>query len=135
MSKISLVKKLGIKSGMRISIIKDDGNSFPVLDDLPEGISIVNIRNNELLDFILGFYIHEQNLLRDIYYLKTHLKKEGMIWISWPKKNSGKETDLNRDLIREIILNEGLVDIKVCSLNEIWSALKFVYRRKDRQNT
>jgi hypothetical protein len=67
--------------------------------------------------------------------IKKHLKKDGMIWISWPKRNSGKETDMNRERIREIILKEGLADIKVCSLDEIWSALKFVYRRKDRHNT
>ena len=53
-----------------------------------------------------------------------------MIWISWPKGGSGVDTDLNRDLIREFILQTELVDVKVCSVNEIWSGLKFVIRKE-----
>lgn len=63
---------------------------------------------------------------------KKNLKKDGMMWISWPKKSSGVTTDLDENFIRDFGLQEGLVDVKVCAVDEIWSGLKFVYRIKDR---
>lgn len=132
MSDSPLIKKLGIKPGMTVSLIDVPEDLYPILGDLPDEVSIVKIKGNVFLDFIHAFYTREKDLVRDIYFLKSHLKKDGMLWISWPKGGSFTETDLNRDSIRKLILNEGLVDIKICSVNEKWSALKFVYRRKDR---
>jgi hypothetical protein len=61
-----------------------------------------------------------------------HLKKDGMLWISWPKKSSKVATDLDENIIRDFGLEQGLVDVKVCAVDEIWSGLKFVVRVKDR---
>ena len=60
------------------------------------------------------------------------MKRSGILWISWPKKSSGKTTDLDENMVREIGLKGGLVDVKVCAVDETWSALKFVFRLKDR---
>ena len=64
--------------------------------------------------------------------LKAALTSDGMLWISWPKKSSKVATDLKEDIIREIGLTNGLVDVKVAAVDEVWSGLKFVYRLKDR---
>jgi len=60
------------------------------------------------------------------------LRANGMLWISWPKKASGVTTDLTENIVRQIGLDAGLVDVKVCAVNDVWSGLKFVYRLKDR---
>jgi hypothetical protein len=65
--------------------------------------------------------------------LKSSLAQNGLLWISWPKRSSGVATDLSENIIREIGLSNGLVDIKVCAVDETWSGLKFVYRVKDRK--
>ena len=65
--------------------------------------------------------------------LKSLLNKNGMLWISWPKKASKVMTDLDENVVRDIGLQNGLVDVKVCAVDEIWSGLKFVYRLKDRK--
>ncbi len=64
--------------------------------------------------------------------LKKHLSKDGMLWISWPKKSSDIPTDVNENMIRNFALDTGLVDVKVCAVDEDWSGLKLVYRLKDR---
>jgi len=64
--------------------------------------------------------------------LKPLLKKTGMLWVSWPKGASSIPTDIKRDPLREFVLTQGLVDIKVCAVDQDWSSLKFVYRTKDR---
>ncbi len=64
--------------------------------------------------------------------LKKPLKPDGMLWISWPRGSSKIATDLTEDIVREIALKNGLVDIKVCAIDEVWSGLKLVYRLKDR---
>lgn len=69
---------------------------------------------------------------KDFFWAKKHLKKTGMIWVSWPKKSSKMHTDLDENIIREFGLTTGLVDVKVCAVNEIWSGLKFVFRVTDR---
>lgn len=127
-----LSKKLGIKFGMTLSFIDAPEDLRLLLGDLPSQILVEKIEKQSMLDYIHGFYTLEKDLLRDIYFLKEHLKKNGMIWISWPKGSSGVMTDLNREKIRELVLKVGLVDVKVCAVNDIWSALKFVFRKKDR---
>jgi len=132
MSGFHLIKKLGIKSGMLVSLVKAPENFRVLLRDIPEDIKFIKIIQGTKVDYLHAFFRNEKDLQRDIYFLKKHIHKEGMLWISWPKGSSGVDTDLNRDIIREMVLKEGLVDVKVCSIDNIWSALKFVYRLKDR---
>lgn len=83
-------------------------------------------------DFI-HFFIKDKTELEKLFpKLKKYLKSDGMIWVSWPKKSSHVESDLNENIVRKIGLEVGLVDVKVVSIDEIWSGLKFVYRVKDR---
>jgi exosome complex RNA-binding protein Rrp4 len=75
----------------------------------------------------------ERQLQRDILKLKDQIEQNGMIWISWPKKSSKVETDITEDLIRNLALKNGLVDIKVCAVDETWSGLKLVIPVKNRK--
>ncbi|MBR9998516.1 MAG: DUF3052 family protein [Cyclobacteriaceae bacterium] len=117
---------------MIISFVQAPENLFRIPGDLPEDIHVEEIGSGRLKDYIHGFYTMEKDLARDIYFLKSQLKKDGMIWISWPKGGSSVITNLNREKVREEVLKEGLVDVKVCSVDQTWSALKFVYRLKNR---
>jgi hypothetical protein len=83
-------------------------------------------------DFIHLFAKSVKELERFLPECKEALKKDGMLWISWYKKSSGKNTDLTESGVRDAGLAIGLVDVKICAVNEDWSGLKFVYRLKDR---
>ena len=84
------------------------------------------------LELILFFVLSEQVLARDFAKLAARLTSNGMIWIAWPKKSSGVTTDLTFEPVQRIGLDAGLVDVKICAIDDTWSGLKFVYRLKDR---
>ena len=83
-------------------------------------------------DFMHFFVKDEKSLKLLLAKSIRHLKSNGMIWVSWPKRSSGVATDLDENRVREIGLNAGVVDVKVCAVDNVWSALKFVIRLKDR---
>jgi hypothetical protein len=124
-----LVRKLGIKSGWRIAL---PGIDAAVRNDLAEAIAGCKIAKTAPLDFVLLFSESHKKLPKDFVAWAKVLTPAGMLWIAWPKKASGIATDLNENVIRDIGLAVGLVDVKVCAINEIWSGLKFVRRLKDR---
>lgn len=126
-----LIKKLGIKEGFRICIVNEPDHYWDLLGSLPPTIEKVN-RNQSQIDFIHLFTESKAEYEAQIVELKNKLKQSGMIWISWPKKASKKQTDLNEDLIRHIALDHQLVDVKVCAVDETWSALKLVIPIKHR---
>lgn len=125
-----LAKKLGIKEGFRISLFHQPEYYFNLFTDLP---AEVKINNKAKVDFVHYFVKEEKKLLKDICKLKNAIEQNGMIWISWPKKSSKVETDITEDVIRNIALKAGLVDIKVCAVDETWSGLKLVIPVKDRK--
>ncbi len=104
---------------------------FDLLEKIPNSISIKEKLRGEI-DFIHFFTKNKKDCLAILPKLKKHLSKNGMLWISWPKKASKIPTDINEDIIRSIALSCGLVDVKVCAIDESWSGLKLVYRLKDR---
>jgi len=126
-----LPKKLGIKPGFRVQFV-----------DLPSDVRVE--LNTELaacetvsdaktpLDFAMVFTKSGTLLQKEFKKLAKRLAPAGMLWASWPKKSSGVPTDLDDNVVREIGLAAGLVDVKVCAVTEIWSGLKFVRRVKDR---
>jgi len=130
-SSTPLPKKLGIKEGSRIALINAPENLQRELGALPDGAVFV-ARLTKPLDIVLLFVLTERALLRDFAKLAEKLASNGMIWVAWPKKSSGVATDLTFDCVQRIGLDSGLVDVKICAIDDVWSGLKFVFRLKDR---
>ncbi|MEE9372169.1 MAG: hypothetical protein V3V00_03875 [Saprospiraceae bacterium] len=128
----SLSKKLGIKSGMNYMLHNAPDYYFQLFDDWPEATLLATKLKDESLDFIHLFCYNLEDLSTYYTTYKSSLKKGGSLWISWPKKNSNIKTDIDGNLVRAYILNNGLVDVKVAAINDTWSGLKAVYRLKDR---
>jgi len=131
-SQKSLVEKLGIKGGCKILILHAPDNYERVLGILPPDIVVTNRLRGEI-DFIQFFTEDSKELQKKFPALKKALAQNGILWISWPKGSSGVSTDLNGNIVRDIGLSHGLVDVKIAAIDETWSGLKFVYRLKDRQ--
>jgi hypothetical protein len=126
-----LVKKLGIKSGQRIALLSGPPGYRETLGALPERVACAEQLGGKL-DFIQLFASSQAELKQRFKEPKRCLARDGSLWISWHKKASGVATDLNENVVREIGLAMGLVDVKVCAVDETWSGLKFVYRLRDR---
>ncbi|MCW3089586.1 MAG: hypothetical protein JWP81_655 [Ferruginibacter sp.] len=125
------VKKLGIKSGFKIRLINAPANYFSLLGDMPPDVK-VSSEKKPAKDMIHYFTVKTKDLQCDLLSLKNEIVPNGIIWISWPKKASGVLTDVTEDIIRELALANGLVDIKVCAVDNTWSGLKLVIPVKDR---
>ena len=125
-----LVKKLGIKPGFNIAFV-DAPEGYANELDLPADVSI-NTRSGKPLDFAQLFVKSEKKLKTKFSDYANRLSASGMLWVSWPKKSSCVSTDLSENIVREIGLAAGLVDVKICAVDEVWSGLKFVFRLKDR---
>jgi hypothetical protein len=120
-----LVQKLGIKPGHRILFVQPPANFAEALGPLPDDAEEVapSVKN---LNVILLFVDALANLKKRFSPLSARLVSNGALWVCWPKKASGVPTDLTEDVVRKHGLTVGLVDIKVCAVDEIWSGLKFV---------
>jgi hypothetical protein len=128
-----LVKKLGIKAGQSLAVVNAPHQFLAhELQPLPENVRFEPGTARAQLDFIMLFVSSAKALHKELPKLKKKLARDGILWVSWPKKSSGVETDLSFDVVQQLGLKIGLVDVKICAVNEIWSALKFVYRLKDR---
>jgi hypothetical protein len=125
-----LAKKLGIKEGFKIALYHQPEYYFNLFTYFPVNVKFINKHKVDLVHY---FVKEERQLQRDILKLKDQIEQNGMIWISWPKKSSKVETDITEDLIRNLALKNGLVDIKVCAVDETWSGLKLVIPVKNRK--
>lgn len=126
-----LAKKLGFKPGMRVVLVNAPDNYLDLLGTLPDGI-VIKKRASAICDFVQIFATRRRRLEASLRSAICVLERDGMLWVSWPKQSSGIASDLGENQVREIGLASGLVDIKVCAVDETWSGLKFVYRRSDR---
>jgi len=126
-----LAKKLGIKPQLRVALVDLPSE---VGAELKEALGSCRkvIDGKEALDFALVCVKSQAELKKHFTQLKRQLAPAGMLWVSWPKKSSGVASDLDENVVREIGLKAGLVDVKVCAVSEVWSGLKFVIRLKDR---
>lgn len=127
-----LAKKLGIRPGARVVAVgevPDDYKSW--LEPLPEGASIVQ-KTRPPFQSVHVFATRRSTLARQLVHLRKALVPDGYVWISWPKKTSKVPTDITEDVIREVALPMGFVDIKVCAVSEVWSGLKLVIRVSER---
>jgi hypothetical protein len=126
-----LPKKLGIKDGFQVRLIEAPSE---VVAELKSSLDNCKIARDAkaTLDFAMLFTKSADALKKEFPRIGKNLAPAGMLWISWPKKSSGVPTDLNENIVRDIGLAAGLVDVKVCAVTEVWSGLKFVRRLKDR---
>ena len=127
-----LVKKIGIKPGDRVLISGVPKGFDKELAPLPAEVKLANGAAKEL-NVALFFTDKRAQLEKELPKLKSRIAQNGMIWIAWPKKASKVPTDLTEDVIRNTALALGLVDIKVCAVNDVWSGLKLVIPVKDRK--
>jgi len=126
-----LRKKLGIKTGQLVAFPNAPKDFAATLGELPEGVRLTS-GGETGLDLVV-FFVSSSAELRDGFKRWSGaLKPAGMLWIAWPKKTSGVRTDLTENVVREVALVNGLVDVKVAAIDATWSGLKLVYRLKDR---
>jgi hypothetical protein len=125
-----LLKKLGVKDDFKVAFVNAPEGYVNALE-LPAA-AIVSSRSKRPLDFVQLFVKNRDELERKFPQYSAKLTPSAMFWISWPKKSSGVATDLTEDVIRAIGLANGMVDVKVCAVDDIWSGLKFVFRLQDR---
>ncbi|MEP5612160.1 MAG: DUF3052 domain-containing protein [Cyclobacteriaceae bacterium] len=131
-SKNPLWKKLGIKEGYNCFLFSSPDNYFDLLEALPAESEFREDLNSSPYDFEHVFVTELSVLKKNWKAWKNSLKKDGTLWVSWPKGGSKIPTDLNGNIVREFGLEGGLVDVKVCAVDEDWSGLKFMYRKIDR---
>ncbi len=130
-SKRPLIQKLGIKAGDRAVFIAEPSDFRAALGPLPEGAKVTSqLRGRK--DYIHLFVKNAKVLEGKLQRVVTVLNVDGMAWVSWPKKSSGVETDVDDGVVRRLGLGAGLVDVKVCAIDETWSGLKFMFRKEDR---
>ena len=126
-----LVKKLGLKPGAKALFVDAPTNYPELLIEIPATVNVLR-RAGKNMDFIHLFVVSRARLHERLPALKRALAPAGMLWISWPKKSSQMTKDLSEPDVRSAGLDAGLVDVKICAVDEDWSGLKFVYRVEDR---
>ena len=127
-----LPKKLGIKEEARLALVgAPAGFLESTLAPLPHRVDL-RARARGPLDVIVFFTKSRADLERRFTKLAAALQPAGALWIAWPKRSSGVDTDLTEDVLREVGLPQGLVDTKVCAIDDTWSGLRFVIRKENR---
>ena len=126
-------QKLGLKPGFCIFVDDAPADYRKIVGEWPEGAMIV-ARASAPLDVVHVFAAEAKGLPAKLSRYRKAIAPDGMIWVSWPKKASGVATDLSDVVVRDLALPLGLVDTKVCAIDETWSGLKFVIPREQRSN-
>ncbi len=124
-----LVRKLGFAAGMRVHYANAPAHFGDLVGELPGGVRILK-RPAPQLDLAMLFVTERAALARGLRRLQPKLQPAGMIWVAWPKRASKVPTDVTEDVVRELALPRGLVDVKVCAIDETWSGLKLVVRKE-----
>ena len=130
-SSTPLAKKLGIKEGFHLDLVHAPDHYFDLFTDLPPHLIFEDDIDTKK-DFIHFFTKNKQEFITTLPRLKRQIKPTGVIWVSWPKKASKVITDITEDDIRSYAIQIGLVDIKVCAVDDVWSGLKLVIPVKRR---
>jgi len=125
-----LPKKLGVKEQFRVALLDLPAD---VKAELRTVLASCQVANHGPVDFAMIFVQSATELKKQFPRFSKRLAPSGMLWVSWPKRTSGVASDLDENEVRRIGLETGLVDVKVCAVNETWSGLKFVIRLKDRR--
>ena len=131
-SGIPLIRKLGFKAPLKLLVVHAPAEYQTWLGDLPEGLKLVT-EDSKPIEAAHIFATESPFLDATLSRLRKELKQDGFVWVSWPKKSSKIITDITEDTIREIALPLGFVDVKVCSVSDMWSGLKLVIRKSERK--
>jgi hypothetical protein len=127
-----LSKKLGMSGGLRVAVLNAPPHYWELVADALAGLRVLE-PGTEPLDLVHIFVTRRSELRERLPALLEEIEQNGMIWVSWPKKSSGVVTDVTEDVIREEALPLGLVDVKVCAVDMVWSGLKLVIRKELRR--
>jgi hypothetical protein len=127
-----LGKKLGVKPSFRIKTRNAPKNYREMLEPLPEGV-VISTRLRAPVDLCHIFSKSRSELNRLLLKCLNEIQQDGMIWVSWPKKSAGVSSDITEETVRELALPLGLVDVKVCAIDDTWSGLKLVIRKENRK--
>ena len=127
----ALVQKIGLKAGHALALAGEPDGFIKELAPLPDDVIVVT-GGNRTLDCVMLFASEAHGLEARIVRWAKRLAPAGMLWVAWPKKASKVATDVTEAMVRKTGLDAGLVDVKICAVNDIWSGLKFVRRLKDR---
>jgi hypothetical protein len=124
-----LSRKLGFKLGMRAAVLAAPEGFDATLGELPDGV-VVTPRLGGAKDLVIVFVTERADLARRVEALRRAIAPDGMVWVAWPKKASNVPTDVTEDVVRDVVLPTGLVDVKVCAIDATWSGLKLVIRKE-----
>lgn len=126
-----LAKKLGIKAENMVAVINEPDTFRTLLDPMPDDVSFRNsLRGNA--DIVIAFFTERAKLQARLPALAKAIYPDAGLWLAWPKKASGVETDITGNDVRELGLAAGIVDIKVCAIDDTWSGHRFAHRIEDR---
>ena len=124
-----LARKLGIKESGNVLAVGAPKGYREMLEPLPEGVTF-HTRLTKSTDTVHLFTTKKAELEKHLTTYRKKIRPNGMVWVSWPKKAAKVETDITEDMIREVALPMGFVDVKVCAVDEVWSGLKLVIRKE-----
>jgi len=129
-----LPKKLGIREGHRVALLHAPAGFEKILGDLPGAVTLqAGLAGTAAFDVILVFVTRRADLARQLASMRRRMDPAAGLWVAWPKKASKVPTDMTEDVVREITLPTGLVDNKVCAIDETWSGLRLVIRLEHRR--
>lgn len=124
-----LAAKLGIGPGAHVYVANAPDDFLSLLAPLPDGVSF-DRRLTMSTDLAHAFFTRRAALAKSLPAIRRQMRPDAVVWVSWPKKASGVETDLTENVIRDVALPLGLVDVKVCAVSDVWSGLKLMVRRE-----
>ncbi len=124
-----LAKKLGLKAGSNVVLAGAPKDYLDLVAPMPAGVKICT-RRSPATDIVHVFSTRRADLERFLISCRSKLKPDAMIWVSWPKRTAKVPTDITEDVIRDVALRLGLVDVKVCAVTDVWSGLKLVVRKE-----
>lgn len=126
-----LARKLGIKAGSTVAVLDGPDDFNGLLAPLPDGVTVrTSLRGS--IDLVVAFFVAAAACERRLPALAAKIYPDGGLWLAWPKKTSGVPTDLDGSTVRALGLAAGIVDIKVCAIDETWSGLRFAHRLENR---
>ena len=124
-----LAKKLGVKEGHTVAVLGAPTGFGEVLGETLPADVVLRAQARGRADVVLSFHTRRADLERRLPTLSSVMAVDGGLWIAWPKRSSGVPTDITEDTLREVLLPTGLVDVKVCAIDDTWSGLRFCWRK------